>query len=56
MIESDIHYLATQAKMGSISEEFSAECCDFDYLAASCLGGMVLKRGCFSFTGRFSIL
>ena len=43
-----------------ISEEFPGDCFDFDRLSASGLGGSVLKRaakrGCFSFTGRFSIL
>jgi len=33
-----------QAKMASISREFSVECFDFDHLYASCLGGLVLKH------------
>jgi len=42
--ESDIHHFAAQAKMASISREYSGECFDFDRLSASCLGGLVLKR------------
>ena len=44
MTESDIHHFAAQAKMASISEEFSGDCFDFDRLSASSLGGLVLKR------------
>ena len=47
------------AKMAMISVEFSGECFNSDCLSASCLGGLVLKRGqrgCFSFAGSFSIL
>jgi len=43
MTESDIHHLMAQAKMVSISREFSGVCFDFDCLSASCLGGLVLK-------------
>jgi len=42
--QSDIHHFAAQAKMASISREFSGECFDFDRLSASCLGGLELKR------------
>jgi len=42
--ESDIYHFAAQAKMASISREFSGECFDFDRLSASCLGGLVLER------------
>ena len=44
MTESEIHHFAAQAKMASISEEFSGECFDFVRLPARCLGGLVLKR------------
>jgi len=41
---SDIRHFTAQAKMASISREFSGECFDFDRLSASCLGGLVSKR------------
>ena len=34
-----------QAKMALICEELCGECFDSDCLSASCLGGLVLKRG-----------
>ena len=42
--EGDIHHFLAQAKMASISEEFSGECFDYDCLSATCLGGLVFKR------------
>ena len=42
--DSDIHHFVAQAKMASISEEFSGDCFDFDCLSASILGQLVLKR------------
>ena len=44
MTENDIHHFTAQAKMTSISEEFSGERFDFDRLSASCPGGLLLKR------------
>ena len=57
MTENDIHHFAAQAKMASLSSEFSEECFDFDRTSVCFLSWRIgvkafAKGGRFSFTRR----